>query len=114
MGERDRSPEKDNRAGMAAATLKLIVAFLYACRRWMSVEQREKRRTSENYRPWSTWPRGGGLEIGGGRGWRGRLDHDCTARQGIMDTIIRKRLEVLVIFLLPPLARTVIHIFVVG
>jgi hypothetical protein len=31
-----------------------------------------------------------------------------------MDTIIRKRLEVLVIFLLPPLARTVIHIFVVG
>jgi len=29
---------------MAAATLKLIIAFLYACRRWMSVERREKRR----------------------------------------------------------------------
>jgi len=67
--------------------------------------------TSGNYRPWSTWPRGGGLRVAGA--WQGKLDHDCTARQGIMDTIIRERLEVLVIFLLPRLARTVIHIFVV-
>lgn len=50
----------------------------------------------------------------GGRGTpgerAGRLDHDCTARRGIMDTIIRGRLEVLVIFLLPRLTRTLVHI----
>lgn len=39
-------------------------------------------------------------------GVRRRLDHDSTARRGIMDTIIRERLEVLVIFLLPRLIRT--------
>lgn len=38
-----------------------------------------------------------------------RLDHDCTAWRGIMDTIIPERLEVLVIFLLPRLTRTLVH-----
>lgn len=49
----------------------------------------------------SWWEKDGGGE------WP---DHDCTARQGIMDTIIRERLEVLVIFLLPRLTRTLVHI----
>jgi len=68
MRERDRSPEKDNRAGMTAATLKLIVAFLYACHRWMSVEEREKRRgnigklsTMVDVATWWRLEGGGGL-----------------------------------------------------
>jgi len=39
---------------------------------------------------------------------RGSPDHDSTARRGIMDTIIRERLEVLVIFLLPHLTRALV------
>lgn len=48
---------------------------------------------------------------GGGEGQRGgRPDHDSTARRGIMDTIIRERLEVLVIFLLPHLTRALVRV----
>lgn len=116
--ERDGSSEKDNYAEVATATLKLIVAFLYACRRWMSPERREKRRgkigklstTVDGHVKAVPGMVQGGRRVRERRGWRGELDHDCTARQGIMDTIIRERLEVLVIFLLPRLTRTVIHI----
>lgn len=85
--------------------------------------RREKRRGSEKGerigKPSTTGPRrprGGefrDLESGKRVGLKGegeRLDHDCTARRGIMDTIIRERLEVLVIFLLPRLTRTLVHI----
>lgn len=45
-------------------------------------------------------------EHGRQRGW---TDHDSTTPAGIMDTIIRERLEVLVIFLLPHFTRTTAH-----
>ena len=42
----------------------------------------------------------------GARGGVKATDHDFTTAEGIMDTIIRERLEVLVIFLLPHPVRT--------